>query len=765
MASHIVGYPRMGPKRELKFALESFWDGKTTAEDLKKVAADLRSSIWKQMSDAGIKYIPSNTFSYYDQVLDTTALLGAVPPRYGWTGGEIGYDTYFSMARGNASVPAMEMTKWFDTNYHFIVPELGPEVKFSYASHKAVDEYKEAKALGVDTVPVLVGPVSYLLLSKPAKGVDKTFALLSLLDKILPVYKEVISDLKAAGATWIQFDEPTLVLDLDSDKLKAFSDAYAELESTLSGLNVLVETYFADVPAEAYKTLTSLKGVTAYGFDLVRGTKTLDLIKGDFPKGKYLFAGLVDGRNIWANDLAASVSTLEELAAIVGKDNLVVSTSCSLLHTAVDLVNETKLDNEIKSWLAFAAQKIVEVNALAKALAGQKDEAFFAANAEAHASRKSSPRVTNEAVQKAAAALKGSDHRRATNVSARLDAQQKKLNLPILPTTTIGSFPQTVELRRVRREYKANKISEEEYVKAIKEEISKVVKLQEELDIDVLVHGEPERNDMVEYFGEQLSGFAFTVNGWVQSYGSRCVKPPIIYGDVSRPKAMTVFWSTMAQSMTARPMKGMLTGPVTILNWSFVRVDQPRFETCYQIALAIKDEVEDLEKAGINVIQIDEAALREGLPLRKSEHAFYLDWSVHSFRITNCGVQDTTQIHTHMCYSNFNDIIQSIIDMDADVITIENSRSDEKLLSVFREGVKYGAGIGPGVYDIHSPRIPSTEEIADRINKMLAVLETNILWVNPDCGLKTRKYAEVNPALKNMVAAAKLLRTQLASAN
>ncbi|XP_023539590.1 5-methyltetrahydropteroyltriglutamate--homocysteine methyltransferase 1-like [Cucurbita pepo subsp. pepo] len=764
MASHIVGYPRMGPKRELKFALESFWDGKTTAEDLKKVAADLRSSIWKQMSAAGIKYIPSNTFSYYDQVLDTTALLGAVPPRYGWTGGEIGFDTYFSMARGNASVPAMEMTKWFDTNYHFIVPELGPEVTFSYASHKAVDEYKEAKALGVDTVPVLVGPVSYLLLSKPAKGVDKTFSLLSLLDKILPVYKEVISDLKAAGATWIQFDEPTLVRDLDSHQLQAFSNAYAGLESTLSGLNVLVETYFADVPAEAYKTLTSLKGVTAYGFDLVRGDKTLGLIKGDFPKGKFLFAGVVDGRNIWANDLAASVSTLEELATLVGKDKLVVSTSCSLLHTAVDLANETKLDNEIKSWLAFAAQKIVEVNALAKALAGAKDEAFFGANAAAHASRKSSPRVTNEAVQKAAAALKGSDHRRATNVSARLDAQQKKLNLPILPTTTIGSFPQTIELRRVRREYKANKISEEEYVKAIKEEISKVVKLQEELDIDVLVHGEPERNDMVEYFGEQLSGFAFTVNGWVQSYGSRCVKPPIIYGDVSRPKAMTVFWSTAAQSMTARPMKGMLTGPVTILNWSFVRVDQPRFETCYQIALAIKDEVEDLEKAGINVIQIDEAALREGLPLRKSEEAFYLDWAVHSFRITNCGVKDTTQIHTHMCYSNFNDIIQSIIDMDADVITIENSRSDEKLLSVFREGVKYGAGIGPGVYDIHSPRIPSTEEIADRINKMLAVLETNILWVNPDCGLKTRKYAEVNPALKNMVAAAKLLRTQLAGA-
>jgi 5-methyltetrahydropteroyltriglutamate--homocysteine methyltransferase len=754
----------MGPKRELKFAVESFWDGKSSADDLQKVSADLRSDIWKQMSAAGIKYIPSNTFSHYDQVLDTTAMLGAVPSRYGFTSGEIGLDVYFSMARGNASVPAMEMTKWFDTNYHYIVPELGPEVKFSYASHKAVNEYKEAKALGVETVPVLVGPVSYLLLSKLAKGVDKSFDLLSLLPKILPVYKEVIAELKAAGASWIQLDEPLFVMDLEGHKLQAFSGAYAELESTLSGLNVLVETYFADIPAEAYKTLTSLKGVTAFGFDLVRGTKTIDLIKSGFPQGKYLFAGVVDGRNIWANDLAASLITLQSLEGVVGKDKLVVSTSCSLLHTAVDLINETKLDAEIKSWLAFAAQKVVEVDALAKALAGQTNESFFTANADALSSRRSSPRVTNESVQKAAAALKGSDHRRTTEVSARLDAQQKKLNLPILPTTTIGSFPQTVELRRVRREYKAKKISEEDYVKAIKEEIKKVVDIQEDLDIDVLVHGEPERNDMVEYFGEQLSGFAFTANGWVQSYGSRCVKPPVIYGDVSRPKPMTVFWSSTAQSMTKRPMKGMLTGPVTILNWSFVRNDQPRHETCYQIALAIKDEVEDLEKGGIGVIQIDEAALREGLPLRKAEHSFYLDWAVHSFRITNCGVQDSTQIHTHMCYSNFNDIIHSIIDMDADVITIENSRSDEKLLSVFREGVKYGAGIGPGVYDIHSPRIPSTDEIADRINKMLAVLEQNILWVNPDCGLKTRKYTEVKPALKAMVDAAKLIRSQLGSA-
>lgn len=764
MSSHIVGYPRVGPKRELKFALESYWDGKSSAEELQKVAADLRVSIWKQMADAGIKYIPSNTFSLYDQVLDTTAMLGAVPARYGWRGGEIDLDIYFSMARGNASVPAMEMTKWFDTNYHYIVPELGPDVEFSYGSHKAVQEYTEAKALNVDTVPVLVGPVSYLLLSKLVKGVEKSFSLLSLIDKILPIYKKVVAELKAAGAIWIQFDEPTLVMDLNSHQLDAFTHAYKELESSFFGLNVLLETYFADLTAEAYSTVTALKGVTAIGFDLVRGSKTLDLIRNGFPPGKYLFAGVVDGRNIWANDLDASLSTLQALEGVVVKDKLVVSTSCSLLHTAVDLVNENKLDEELKSWLAFAAQKLHEVNALAKALSGQMDEAFLYANVTAQASRRSSPRVTNEAVQKATAALKGSDHRRATNVTVRLEAQREKLNLPILPTTTIGSFPQTVGIRKVRREYKAGKISEEEYVQAIKAEIKEVIKIQEELGIDVLVHGEPERNDMVEYFGEQLSGFAFTENGWVQSYGSRCVKPPIIYGDVSRPKPMTVFWSTLAQSMTKCPMKGMLTGPVTILNWAFVRNDQPRHETCYQIALAMKNEVEDLEKAGIKVIQIDEAALREGLPLRKSEQAFYLDWAVHSFRITNSAVQDATQIHTHMCYSNFNDIIHSIIDMDADVVTIENSRSDQKLLSVFREGVKYDAGIGPGVYDIHSPRIPSTEEIAERINAMLAVLDRKILWINPDCGLKTRRYSEVQPALSNMVAAAKLARMQLTAA-
>ncbi|XP_041989733.1 5-methyltetrahydropteroyltriglutamate--homocysteine methyltransferase-like isoform X1 [Salvia splendens] len=761
MSSHIVGYPRVGAKRELKFALESFWDGKSSAEELQKVAADLRVSIWKQMADVGIKYIPSNTFSFYDQVLDTTSMLGAVPSRYGWNGGEIGFEVYFSMARGNASVPAMEMTKWFDTNYHYIVPELGPDVEFSYGSHKAVQEYKEAKALGVDTIPVLIGPVSYLLLSKRAKEVEKSFSLLSLIDKILPIYKKVVAELKAAGASWIQFDEPSLVMNLDSHQLDAFTHAYKELESSVSGLNVLIETYFADLTAEAYSTVTALKGVTAIGFDLVRGPKTLDLIRKGFPPGKHLFAGVVDGRNIWVNDLEASLSTLKALEGVVAKDKLVVSTSCSLLHTSVDLVNENMLDGELKSWLAFAAQKLLEVNVLAKTLSGQKDEAFFSANAAALASRRSSPRVTNAAVQKATAALEEFDHRRATVVTARLEAQQEKLNLPILPTTTIGSFPQTAGLRKVRREYKAGKISVEEYVETIKGEIADVIKIQEELGIDVLVHGEPERNDMVEYFGEQLSGFAFTENGWVQSYGSRCVKPPIIYGDVSRPKPMTVFWSTLAQSMTKCPVKGMLTGPVTILNWAFVRNDVPRHETCYQIALAMKEEVEDLEKAGIKVIQIDEAALREGLPLRKSEQAFYLEWAVHSFRITNSAVEDATQIHTHMCYSNFNEIMGAIKDMDADVVTIENSRSEQKLLSVFSEGVKYEAGIGPGVYDIHSPRVPSTREIAERIEAMLAVLDAKNMWINPDCGLKTRKYSEIMPALTSMVAAAKLVRSRM----
>ncbi|KAE8691027.1 5-methyltetrahydropteroyltriglutamate--homocysteine methyltransferase 1 [Hibiscus syriacus] len=589
MTSHIVGYPRMGPKRELKFALESFWEGKSGAEDLKQAASDLRASIWKQMAEVGIKFIPSNRFSYYDHVLDTTAILGAVPPRYAWNGGEIGFE--------------------------------------------AVEEYKEAKALGIDTVPVLLGPLSYIL--------------------------EVVAELKEAGATWIQFDEPGLVMDLEVLQLQTFTNAYSELESSFSGLNVLIETYFADFPVQTFLRILLAKKV-------------------------------------------------------------VVSTSCSLLHTAVDLGNETKLGKEIKSWLAFAAQKVVE------------HLIFFASNATSHASRRSSPRVKNDNVQKAVAALKDSDHRRATSVSARLAAQQKKIN-------------------------------DYDYVNAMKEEIKNVVKLQEEVGIDVLVHGEPERNDMVEYFGEQLSGFAFTVNGWVQSYGSRCVKPPIIYGDVSRTRAMTVFWSTMAEGMTRRPMKGMLTGPVTILNWSSVRNDQERHETCYHIALAIKDEVKDLERADISVIQIDEAALREGLPLRKSEQPFYLEWAVQSFRITNCGIKDTTQIHTHMCYSNFNDIINAIINMDADVIAIENSKSDEKL--VFQEGVKYDSGIGPGVYDIHSPRIPSTEEVADSINKMLEVLDSKVLWVNPDCGLKTRKYSEVEPALRNMVAAAKLVRTKLASGN
>nr|PNR58117.1 hypothetical protein PHYPA_005112 [Physcomitrium patens] len=593
------------------------------------------------------------------------------------------------MARGNKTKPVIEMTKWFDTNYHHIVPELSGETKFIYSSHKAVSEYKEAKELGIDTVPVLVGPVTYLLLSKGDKSAPKGFDTLSLLDAILPVYKEVITELKEAGASWIQLDEPKLVMDLEAAQFEAFKKAYAVL-GELPGVKLLVKMYFTDLPSKAYQTLCELP-IAGFGVDLVRY-------------------------------------------------NVLVSTSCSLLHCAVDLKNETKLDVELKSWMAFAAQKLLEVVAIAKVVSGEKDEEFFSANAIALESRRNSPRVHNKAVKELAATLAGSELRRATSVSHRLEEQQKYLSLPILPTTTIGSFPQTPELRRVRREVKSRKISEEDYDKAIKAEIDSVVKLQEELDIDVLVHVEPERNDMVEYFGEQLNGFCFSANGWVQSYGSRCVKPSIIFGDVSRSMAMTVYWSTYAQSVTKRPMNGMLTGPVTILNWTFVRNDHPRSETCYQIALPIKDEVEDLEKANVT-----------------PEHADYLRWAVHGFRITTCGVKDTIQIHTHMCYSNFNDIIHSIIDMDADVITIENSRSDEKLLSVFREGLR-----SAHLHDINSPRIPPTEEMADSARKMLAVLESKVLRINPDCGLKTRKYGEVVPALTNMVNAAKPLRAALA---
>eukprot|EP00897_Mesotaenium_endlicherianum_P001031 jgi/Mesen1/10929/ME000095S10265 len=774
MASHVVGYPRIGPKRELKFAQEAFWDGKLSATELVSTAKELRASVWKQMQKAGVSFIPSNSFSFYDQVLDTTAMVGAVPARYGWKEGTaINLGIYFAMARGNSAQPAMEMTKWFDTNYHYIVPELGPDVKFQLSTHKALEEYEEAKAAGIETVPVLVGPLTYLYLAKPAKGVARDFDCLSLLPKLVPIYQQVIAELTAAGARWIQIDEPALVMDLSARHLAAFETVYNNFRPASSQSKLLLQTYFADIPPETYKLIADSPAFGGLGVDLVRGVNILNLVKSaGLPAGKVLFAGVVDGRNVWANDLEASLELLQSLQNHLGEDRVVVSTSCSLQHTAVNLATEAvgakaTLDQELLTWMAFAAQKVEEVVVLARALAGTKNEKEFSARSAALAARKASSRVYNPAVRAAVQKLNAFSDRRATPVGQRLAKQQEKLKLPPFPTTTIGSFPQTPEIRRVRREFKSKTISETEYVKAIQEEVARVVKLQIELDLDVLVHGEPERNDMVEYFGEQLQGFAFTSNGWVQSYGSRCVKPPVIFGDVSRPKAMTVEWTSFARDQAAgtrKPMKGMLTGPVTILNWSFVRNDQPRSETCQQIALAIRDEVRDLEAAGIEVLQIDEAALREGLPLRKEEQQHYLEWAVRSFRITTSVVRDDTQIHTHMCYSNFNDIMESIIAMDADVITIENSRSDEKLLSAFKEGgVLYAAGIGPGVYDIHSPRVPPTEEMAERIRKILGVLDAQVVWVNPDCGLKTRKYEQVMPALANMVQAAKLVRKELAA--
>jgi 5-methyltetrahydropteroyltriglutamate--homocysteine methyltransferase len=759
--SHVVGYPRIGTRRELKRATESYWDDAITREELEATARTLRLEAWTRMRDAGITLIPSNTFSFYDQVLDTTAMVGAVPERYHQPPDrDVDLDTYFAMGRGaqadGLDVTAMEMTKWFDTNYHYIVPELGPDTTFRLASRKPVDEYLEARAAGIETVPVLIGPLSYLLLGKTHDHVH-AFDRLSLLPSLLAVYTQVLAALRDAGAKWVQFDEPVLVLDRTPAELEALKRAYTTLAGVAGDTKLLVETYFGDVD-EAFFTLANLP-VAGIGLDLHRGQRNLELLrKHGLPGGKYLAAGVVDGRNVWINDLAASERLLKELGELVGPDRVIVSTSCSLMHAPLELERENRLDAEIRSWLAFANQKVDEVSTLAQALDNRDAVAdALAANAAALASRRSSPHTNNPEVDARVAATTEADYRRPGSVTERRAAQRARLRLPAYPTTTIGSFPQTPELREARAALSERQITAEQYEQVIAQEIERVVRLQEELDLDVLVHGEPERNDMVEYFGERLAGFAFTRFGWVQSYGSRYVKPPIVFGDVSRPEPMTVRWSTYAQSLTSRPMKGMLTGPVTILNWSFVRDDQPRAETCRQIALAIRDEVVDLEAAGVGVIQIDEPALREGLPLRRSDWTGYLAWSVPCFRLAASGVRDDTQIHTHMCYADFNDIIEAISDLDADVISIENSRSDAELLEAFR-AFKYDKEIGPGVYDIHSPRVPPAGEMTGRLSEAVRVLDPDLVWVNPDCGLKTRRYEETVPALQHLVAAAKAMR-------
>ncbi|MEX2157114.1 MAG: 5-methyltetrahydropteroyltriglutamate--homocysteine S-methyltransferase [Gemmatimonadales bacterium] len=747
-----LGFPPLGAARELKRATEGYWSGKVSRDQLLATGAELRRRHWQLQKSLGVDRIPSNDFSFYDRMLDTCALVGAVPPRYGWKGDQVDLDTYFATARGSQGkgrdVTAMEMTKWFDTNYHYIVPELERGQTFRVAATKPVDEYREAKALGIDTTPVLIGPVTFLLLAK-TKGAP--FDRLSLLDALLPVYAEVLSALAAAGATWVQLDEPSLALDRSDAERAAYARAYENLAKRAGKTQLLVATYFAGL-GDNMATALALP-VQGLHVDLVRAPGQLDALLAAWPKGRVLSAGVIDGRNVWRADLERQLALLDRAAAKVGTGRLWVAPSCSLLHTPLDLDLETTLDPELKTWLAFAKQKLGEVVTLAR----NQDRAAFEASTKAAKSRRTSKRINNAEVQRRAAAVSEKDRARQSPFAARRTAQ---VGLPQYPTTTIGSFPQTADVRAARRKLHDGQLTAEDYERFIEQQIAKTIALQQEIGLDVLVHGEFERNDMVEYFGEQLAGFAFTEHGWVQSYGTRYVKPPIIYGDVARPRAMTVRWSSYAQSLTKQPVKGMLTGPVTILQWSFVRDDQPRAETAKQLALAIRDEVRDLEAAGLRVIQIDEPALREGLPLRRAEWGTYLEWAVNAFRLATAGVNDATQIHTHMCYSEFNDVLRVIEQMDADVISIENARSGSELLQGF-ERYKYPNEIGPGVYDIHSPRVPSTGEIAAALKSMNRVLEDRQIWVNPDCGLKTRGWEETLAALKNMVAAAKQMRGAL----
>jgi len=745
-----LGFPRIGARRELKGAVEAYWKGALSARDLAAEGARLRALHWRAQRDAGLDVIPSNDFSFYDQVLDMTAVLGAVPARFGPLGERVTEEQYFAMARGVQDAPAMEMTKWFDTNYHYIVPEFTHDQQFRLASTKPLDEFLEAKGLGIHTRPVLLGPVTWLSLGKAKDAGGEP---LSLLPAILPIYAELLRRLATAGADWVQIDEPILVTDLDEMQARAFRTAYAELAAC--GPQVMLASYFGALDDNLQLALAL--PVAGLHLDLARAPEQLGraLAAGT---DKLLSLGLVDGRNVWRANLAEALKLAQAAARTHGAERIQIAPSCSLLHVPVDLAGETELDDELKSWLAFAAQKLGEVVTLTRALNGGDVAAELAANAAAVASRRVSPRIHDPKVKARAAAVSPADLCRNSDYPARRSAQATRLGLPAFPTTTIGSFPQTAEVRRARADHRKGRIPDADYDAFLKRETEACIRKQEELGLDMLVHGEFERNDMVEYFGEQLSGYAFTRLGWVQSYGSRCVKPPLIFGDVSRPRPMTVEWSSYAQSLTDRPVKGMLTGPVTILQWSFVRDDQPRAQTCRQIALAIRDEVADLEAAGIKAIQIDEPAIREGLPLRRAEWDSYLQWAVDCFRLSSSPVRDETQIHTHMCYSEFNDIVPAIAAMDADVISIETSRSDMELLRVFGD-FDYPNEIGPGVWDIHSPRVPTEEEMAILLRKASSVIAAERLWVNPDCGLKTRGWPETEAALKNLVAAARALRS------
>ena len=759
VTTHNLGFPRIGAKRELKFALESYWRGESSKDQLTSVGAQLRQRHWAHQ--AKLDLVPVGDFSFYDQVLDLSFTLGNLPERVQSFHGDT-LDNYFRVARGRSAagaedhaaccggVAAGEMTKWFDTNYHYIVPEFTAATAFSLDASRLLAQVAEAKAQGIKAKPVIVGPVTYLAIGKAKDDSNK----LALLEQLLPVYADLLTALAAAGVEWVQIDEPILVTELSSEWQDAFRTAYATLSQTK--VKLLLATYFGQLQENI--ALACELPVHGFHLDAINAQAEVATLQAQLPQDRVLSLGVINGRNIWKTDLNTLLDWLEPVAKQLG-DRLWIAPSCSLLHVPVDLNSELSFDAVVKPWLAFALQKLDELEIIATALNHGRDSvsAELSANREAIEARRLSPRVNNPAVKAALATITPALGQRRSAYTARADKQTALLQLPKYPTTTIGSFPQTAEIRQARSQFKAGQIDDTAYTAAMKAEIERSVREQEALGLDVLVHGEAERNDMVEYFGEQLDGYVFSRFGWVQSYGSRCVKPPILFGDISRPNAMTVAWTTFAQSLTAKPMKGMLTGPVTILNWSFVRDDQPRSVSCYQLALAIRAEVLDLEKAGVQVIQIDEAALREGLPLRQSQWQAYLDWAVESFRISANGVGDATQIHTHMCYSEFNDIIASIAEMDADVITIETSRSDMELLDVF-DHFNYPNQIGPGVYDIHSPNIPTEAHMVQLMQKAAERIPAERLWVNPDCGLKTRQWPEVLPALRNMVAAAKTLR-------
>lgn len=763
--THTLGFPRIGENRELKRALESFWAGQSSEADLQETARSLRRRHWELQRQAGIDLIPSNDFSLYDTILDHSCLVGNVPARFGHEGGAVSLATYFAIARGSAAgccghgLTACEMTKWFDTNYHYLVPEFSADTKFRLSGAKPFAEFQEALALGIRTKPVLPGPLTYLHLGKSREpGFDR----LALLEDLLSVYEEILRRFADLGAAWVQIDEPILALDLEPAWRAAFLPAFNRLRAAAPGVKLLLATCFGELRENI--SLAAALPVDALHVDLTRAGGELDSILAALPPSLSLSLGVVDGRNIWKNDFEKSLQFLAQARSVLSPGRILVAPSCSLLHVPFSLARETTLDPEIKNWLAFATEKLTEVTLLARLAAGTGDSFVAYRNRVAVLSRQVSPRIHHAAVKARVQAIRPADSQRLSPFATRRQKQQAVLDLPLLPTTTIGSFPQTKEIRQARARHKRGEIDTAQYEAFLREKTAECIRFQEETGLDVLVHGEFERNDMVEYFGEHLEGFAFTANGWVQSYGSRCVKPPVIYGEVHRRAPMTVAWSAHAQSLTRRPVKGMLTGPITILQWSFVRDDQPRRETARQIALAIRDEVTDLEASGLRVIQIDEPALREGLPLRHADVPAYLAWAGEAFRLSASGVRDETQIHTHMCYCDFNDIIDAIAALDADVISLEASRSQMDLLDVFAR-FQYPNEIGPGVWDIHSPRIPETAEILALLRKAAAVLPVEKLWVNPDCGLKTRGWPETSAALRHLVEAARLYRAELATAS